>query len=213
MTELVLLGGGGHARSVLAALTLRGERISAYLANSPSTTLPGLTHLGGDEQLELLDPDEVLLVNGVGTTGSTTARRTLHDRARRLGFRVTQVVHPRAFIDPGAHVADAVQVLAGAIVNVGAELHEGALINSGAIVEHDTLVAAHAHIAPGAVLAGGVRVGAGALVGLGARVIQGITVGSDSIVGAGAVVVRDVPPGVTVVGVPARPRAAEGRAQ
>lgn len=213
MAEYVLLGGGGHARSVLAALTLRGERVRGYLSPSPSMTLPGLAHLGGDEQLELLEPDEVLLVNGVGTTRSTTARRALHDDAVRRGFTVAQVVHPHAFIDPGAQVGEAVQVLAGAIVNVGAELREGALINTGAIVEHDTLVGEHAHIAPGAVLAGGVRVGAGAQVGLGARVIQGISVGRGSVVGAGAVVVRDVPPDTTVVGVPARPRAAGGPAQ
>ena len=44
----------------------------------------------------------------------------------------------------------------------------------------------------------------GAFIGLGARVIQCLTIGEWSTVGAGAVVRHDVPPGQTVVGVPAR---------
>ena len=204
MADVVLLGGGGHARSVLAALSLGGVRVRGYLAPSSSDALGDLLHLGGDDRMDWLDPADVVLVNGLGTTTSTTARRTLHDAVSARGFTVASVRHPHAFVDPGATLGPAVQVLAGAIVNVGAELHEGALVNSGAIIEHDAVIGAHAHVAPGVVLAGGVRVGDGALIGLGARVLPGITIGSGGVVGAGAVVVRDVAAGRTVSGVPAR---------
>ncbi len=49
-----------------------------------------------------------------------------------------------------------------------------------------------------------VRIEDGAWLGAGAIVLPGVTVGRDAIVGAGAVVTKDVPPGETVVGVPAR---------
>jgi UDP-perosamine 4-acetyltransferase len=55
-------------------------------------------------------------------------------------------------------------------------------------------------------IGGDVTIGDRTFVGLGARVLPGVTLGSDVIVGAGAVVVRDVPDGVTVMGVPARQR-------
>jgi len=45
----------------------------------------------------------------------------------------------------------------------------------------------------------------GASIGANATILPGITIGEGSIVGAGAVVIKDVPPGVTVVGNPARP--------
>ncbi len=48
-------------------------------------------------------------------------------------------------------------------------------------------------------------VGQGALVGIGATVMPGRSVGDWSVVGAGACVIEDVPAGVTVVGVPAKP--------
>jgi acetyltransferase-like isoleucine patch superfamily enzyme len=43
-----------------------------------------------------------------------------------------------------------------------------------------------------------------AVVGAGAILLPGVVVGEESVVGAGAVVTRDVPPGATVTGVPAR---------
>ena len=79
-----------------------------------------------------------------------------------------------------------------------------AIINTGCIVEHDCVVRTNAHLSPGVRLAGGAMVGRGAHVGTGGIVLPGVKVGDGAIVGAGAVVTRDVPPGATVVGVPAR---------
>jgi UDP-2-acetamido-3-amino-2,3-dideoxy-glucuronate N-acetyltransferase len=49
------------------------------------------------------------------------------------------------------------------------------------------------------------RIEDGASIGSGAVVLGGVTVGADALVAAGAVVTRDVEPGTTVVGNPARP--------
>jgi len=49
------------------------------------------------------------------------------------------------------------------------------------------------------VVAEKVRIGAGAVI------LPGITLGYGCMVGAGAVVTKDVPPGITVIGSPARP--------
>ena len=46
----------------------------------------------------------------------------------------------------------------------------------------------------------------GATIGSGAVVLGGVTIGANALVGAGAVVTRDVAPGATVAGVPARVR-------
>ena len=53
-----------------------------------------------------------------------------------------------------------------------------------------------------------VRIGSDVWVGGGAIILPGITIGDGAVIGAGSVVTRDVGPGVTVAGNPARPRQA-----
>ena len=79
-----------------------------------------------------------------------------------------------------------------------------AILNTVCSIDHDVQLDDGVHFCPGAHLAGEVQVGARSWIGIGASVIQQERIGADVTVGAGAAVVRDLPDGVTAVGVPAR---------
>jgi sugar O-acyltransferase (sialic acid O-acetyltransferase NeuD family) len=204
------IGAGGHAKVLLEVLQARaGVEVIGLLDEDPKlhgTTVHGVRVIGGDELLQKLHSEGVThAFIGVGGTGDNEPRRRVYEAADRVGFKFLDVIHPSAIVSPSATLGEAIAVCPGAIVGAGARIGDNVIVNSGAIVEHDCLVANHSHIASGAVLAGGVRVGESAHVGAGASVKQGIRIGRGAIVAMGAVVIEEVPDGVTVAGVPAKP--------
>ena len=136
-----------------------------------------------------------------------SVRRGVHLEALKSGFfSFPPLIHPVAFVPESASCRDGVFIGAGAIIGAGSICFEHVFINRAANLGHHNRVEEYATIGPGVVSGGGVVFQAGCSVGLGARIMPGVTVGRNSVVGAGAVVIRDVPDGVTVVGLPARVR-------
>jgi serine O-acetyltransferase len=77
------------------------------------------------------------------------------------------------------------------------------VIHEDAVIGRDVMIGAHVVIGgrsgqPAPIIEDGVYIGANACV------LGGVHIGRDAVIGAGAVVLRDVPPGVRVVGNPGR---------
>jgi sugar O-acyltransferase (sialic acid O-acetyltransferase NeuD family) len=85
-------------------------------------------------------------------------------------------------------------------IRIGAHFH----CNLYSYVEHDCVIGDFVTFAPAVRCNGNVTIGDGAYIGSNSVIRQGITIGAGATVGMGAVVFRDVAPGETVVGNPAR---------
>ena len=123
---------------------------------------------------------------------------TLHSIGLRRTARVLTTASRILF---GAHVP------AEALIGPGCELGYGGI---GIVIHPDAIIGRDVLLSPGVVIGGrsglqGVPViEDGAKIGCGAKVLGPIRVGAGAKVGANAVVLRDVAPGDTVAGVPAR---------
>ena len=203
MRRLLILGAGGHGRAVADLAAACGLTVAGFTEPSGA----GRDVVGTDDDLPALAGRLSLdgAVVGVGATALGT-RRALFERLSPAGLPAPPLLHPRATASPSAGLGAGTVVFAGSVVGAGVEIGANAVLYSGVVVEHDCRVGDHAWLSPGVVLSGAVTVEPGAFLGAGAVVVPGIRIGSEAVVAAGAVVVRDVPPGATVLGVPARPR-------
>jgi UDP-perosamine 4-acetyltransferase len=209
MSRIVGIGAGGHAKVLINILRLSTnlEIVGLTDANSAlwGSTVLGVPVLGSDSLLPaLFDQGLDRAFVGVGSIGDNGPRRRLFENARQIGFRMQAVVHPWTVIASDTVFGDGPMIMPGVVINPGVQVGDNVILNTGAVVEHDCHIESHVHISPGAVLGSTVHVQEGAHIGVGATIRQCITIGAGAIVGAGAVVVRDVPAGVTVVGVPAK---------
>ena len=194
----MLIGGGGHAASVAAAIARCGGRVTAVV--DPSPRRPWSCPTYGTEQQVISDGHRGPALPAIG---SNDARLRSQLRAASAGIPIGTLVAATATVDAVA-IGPGTVVLEHAHVGAGARLGEAVIVNTGAVVEHDCVVGDSVHVAPGARVLGECVLEAGAFVGAGAVVLPGRTVGAGARIGAGAVVVGDVPAGTTVMGVPAR---------
>ena len=79
------------------------------------------------------------------------------------------------------------------------------VLGLSAVMDHNCVLGDGVTVMNSAAVAGYVRINNYASIGANATVLPGLTIGESSIVGAGAVVTKDVEPGITVVGAPAKP--------
>lgn len=204
--EVIILGGGGHARVVIDILSHFADQLTVRGILDPDKskhgeTISGVPVLGDDSTLnEIPVQDHGVIV----ALGDNRLRAHLFKRCVNLGFTLINAIHPNATLAKDVKIGVGNVVMAGAVVNSGTIINDNVIINTGATVDHDCVVGSHVHIAPGVHLGGSVRVGEGSQVSIGATVIPEISIGEWSLVGAGTVVIRDVRPKTTVVGVPAR---------
>lgn len=207
MKGVIVIGSGGHARVLID--TLRALRRDIIGILDPDETrigqsVGGVIIIGNDDKVKEYNPNEIELVNGIGSIASTEKRKAVYEKFKRAGYAFTQVIHPAATIMDDVQLGEGVQIMANAVIQTGCVIGDNTIINTGAIVDHDCVIDEHVHVAPGAVLSGGVRIGAMTHIGTSATIIQGIKIGQATIIGAGAVVVTDIPSEVKALGVPAK---------
>ena len=198
LKKIILIGGGGHARSILEAIRSEGRWQVQGIVDSKlkrGSKVLGFPILGGDEVLGALLKKTPRFLIGVGQVKEATTRARLCEHAIALGGEPVTVVASSAVVSPWAELGLGTVVLHGAIVNTGARVGRNCIVNSRALIEHDAQIGDHVHVATGAIVNGDCIVGDRALIGTGAVLREGTHVGRGALVGAGSLVLDDVKAG------------------
>jgi len=201
MSDLLLIGGGGHCRSCIDVIEAEGRYLIRGLVQplwDRADGIFGYPVLGSDEDLPSLLQEMPQALITVGQIRSPEVRIRLYELLKNSGGKLPRIVSPFAYCSKHAEMNEGTIVMHGAIVNAGANIGANCIINSEALIEHDAIVADHCHISTGARVNGGVTIGNSSFVGSGAILKEGIAIGENVIIGAGQVILRDVPSGAVI---------------
>jgi sugar O-acyltransferase (sialic acid O-acetyltransferase NeuD family) len=146
----------------------------------------------------------VLLAIANGKIREKLVSKLEHDQIELWSVQADNtVIMDEADIAPGAALSPFVTVTSN--IRIGKCFHA----NLYSYVEHDCIIGDYVTFAPGVKCNGNIHIEDHVYIGAGAVIKQGtpdkpLVIGKGAVVGMGAVVTKSVPPGVTVVGNPAR---------
>ena len=201
MSDLLLIGGGGHCRSCIDLIEAEGRyRIRGIVQplSDEADGIFGYPVVGSDDDLPSLLREIPQALVTVGQIRSPEIRIRLYELLKKLGGKLPRIVSPFAYCSKYAEMGEGTIVMHGAIMNSEASIGANCIINSQALIEHDVIVADHCHISTGTRVNGGVTIGRSSFIGSGAILKEGIVIGENVIIGAGQIVLRDVPSGAVV---------------
>jgi len=206
---VLVIGAGGHSKSVISVLRTAGYTVEAVIDDGPSKwgqELLGVPVAGPTS--ELANKAGALAIIAIG---NNVSRKTVAERFNHLEW--ITLVYPGAYVNPSAQLGPGTMVFPGAVIGAEASIGAHVIISAQCTVGHDSVIGDYAHLAAGVQVAGEVSIGKGVFLAVGSVVIPGIRIGEWALVGAGGVVVHDLPDGCKAFGVPARVVANRRRTQ
>lgn len=192
MEDIILLGIGGHAHSVVDSIEQSGQyRIIGFLdkADAWGKSFREYQVLDTDDAMEQFYEEGLRYAFiTIGYMGYGNLRNRLYKRLKKIGYTLPNIVDVSAVIAKDVMLEDGIYVGKRAVINSNAKIGKMCIVNTGAIIEHDCAVEAFTHIAAGGILCGNVSVGRESFVGANATVIQERQIGCNCIIGAGTTV-------------------------
>lgn len=198
--SLLILGFGGHARSVAdIALACGYEKLLFVDDNAQDgESLLGFPVI---KTAKGLAPEEW---QGFAASGDNDRRRQQCDVIVQLGLDLATLVSPTATLGVGSQIGPGCLVAHHAHLGPMARVGKGCILNTGAIVEHECVVGDYSHVSIQAAIAGRSVLGAYSMLGANACIIDGVRVSDWVTIGAGALVHRHIDEPGVYVGVPAK---------
>lgn len=206
--EIILIGGGGHAESMIDSIhTMNQFKIIGILDSEKKTgtEISGVPIIGNDSDLSYYFHMGIRnAVIAVGSTGDAVPRKKLFELCRKTGYQFPNIIDKSSVLPHALQIGEGNFIGKGVIINSRVRIGDACIFNTGSILEHGCTIEDFVHIAPGCVLCGNVRVKADSHIGAHSVIIQNVTIGNDTIIGAGSLVLYDIASGQVAYGSPAQ---------
>ena len=193
MKALVLLGGGGHCKSVIEVAESAGYQILGVLdmPENVGKEILSTKVIGTDDDMPLYVNNADFVIT-VGFIKNPATRIKLYNRVKEAGGTLATVVASTAYVSKYATIGEGTVIMHHAFVNAGAKIGNNVIVNTFSNIEHDAVIGDQCHISTGAMVNGDCKIGDNVFVGSQSVLANGITIGDDIIVGACSLVRKPI---------------------
>lgn len=206
MKKLILIGGGGHCKSVAEAAVSQGREILGVLdvAENVGGKVLDFDIIGTDDDIAKYAAKAEFMIT-VGHIKNADIRRKIADKIINANAKLAApIIASTANVSRWARVGKGTVVLHGAMVNAAAFVGENCIINTMANIEHDAVIEEFCHISTGAMVNGNCRVGNDTFLGSQSVMLNGATICPRSLIAAGSFVRKSITTGGVYAGNPAQ---------
>jgi sugar O-acyltransferase (sialic acid O-acetyltransferase NeuD family) len=200
---LVVVGFSGNTLDAMATLQ-SGFEIAAFLDDNVALHGRRIEGIPVLPISRLTDFDGASVVCMIGSERSYLQREAIIARLRLQDGRFATIADPAARVSPMCRLGAGTVVFPGSVVTSNAVIGRHVLVLPLTVIHHDAVVGDFSLVGSRVVVAGGVTIGKACYIGSGSSLKNGIEIGDGALVGMAANVLKDVPPGATVIGNPAR---------
>lgn len=192
--SLILIGGGGHCKSVIEVAESAGYDIKGILDMPDEVgkeVLPGHKVIGTDDDIpQYVEKCDFVIT--VGFIKNPTLRIKLYNKVKAAGGRLATIIASTAHVSKYAELGEGTVIMHQAFVNAGAKIGDNCIINTFVNIEHDAEVGNQSHISTGTMVNGECKIGENCFIGSQSVCANCIEIVSDIIVGAGSVVRKSI---------------------
>lgn len=191
--KIILVGGGGHCKSVIDVAESTGYSIMGILdmPEFVGTTVLGYPVIGTDNDISDYVEDALFVVT-VGHIKDASLRIKLHERIKNAGGRFATLIASTAYVSRFASIGEGSVIMHQAMVNANAHIGLGCIINTFANIEHDAFIGDYCHISTGTMVNGNCTIGAGVFVGSQSVLVNGISIADECVFAAGSMIRKNV---------------------
>ncbi len=190
-SPILLIGGGGHCKSLIDVIEQEGRYQIAGILDQPQRVgekVMGYEIIGCDDDLQKLISTIRYAIIAIGQITSADTRIALYNRLTAIGFELPTIISPRAYVSSHASIGKGTIIMHDALINAGATVGDNCIINTKALIEHDTVIEGHCHISTGVVLNGGTVVKEGSFIGSNAVSKEYTVIAEKSFIKAGSII-------------------------
>ena len=187
MEKIVLIGGGGHCKSVIDIINLEGKFQIVGIIDSIlpiGSSILGYKILGDDSYIEKVIGEVNNFHITVGQIRTNTIRIKLAKILIDLGAFLPNIISPLAYISPYSKLGYGNTIMHRVTIQAACEIGNFNILNDHALIEHDVKIGNFCHLATSSTINGNVSIEDDSFIGSGAVIIQGSVIKRDTFVKA-----------------------------